>query len=74
MVTRLVSLSEHRVDFSTPLATARAVREQVDWADVRARTSHSAFARAFIGLLEELGVITAQPAARRETRVHVVGE
>jgi hypothetical protein len=71
-VTRLLSLSEHRLDFSRPLATARAVREQVDWADVRARTANSPYARAFFALLEELRVISPQATSRRETRVHVV--
>jgi hypothetical protein len=74
MVTKLLSLSEHRIDFSGPLATARSVREQVDWDDVRARTAHSAYARAFIHLLEELGIISRPAAARRETRVHVIGQ
>jgi hypothetical protein len=74
LVTKLLSLSEHRVDFSSPLSTARSIREQVDWADVRARTAHSPYARAFIYLLEELGIIGRPAATRRETRVHVVGE
>jgi putative nucleotidyltransferase-like protein len=74
LVTKLMSLSEHRVDFSSPLATARAVREQVDWSDVRARTAQSPYARAFLHLLEELGIITSHPATRREARVHVVGD
>jgi hypothetical protein len=73
-VTRLLSLSEHRLDYSRPLATARAVREQVDWADVRARTCESPYARTFFALLEELRVISPQASARRETRVHVVGQ
>jgi hypothetical protein len=73
-VTRLLSLTEHRIDFGRPLATARAVREQVDWADVRSRTSESPFARAFFALLEELAIISPQATVRRETRVHVIGE
>ena len=40
-VTRLLSLGEHRLDFSRPLAIARAVREQVDWHSVSARTHES---------------------------------
>jgi hypothetical protein len=72
-VTRLLSLAEHRLDYSRPLATARAVREQVDWSDVRARTCESPYARAFFALLEELRVVSPQASARRETRVHVLG-
>jgi hypothetical protein len=74
LVTRLLSLGEHRLDYSRPLATARAVREQVDWADVRARTAESPYARAFFGLLEELGIVAHRPAAgRRQPHVQVVG-
>jgi hypothetical protein len=74
LVTRLLSLGEHRLDYSSPLATARAVREQVDWADVQTRTSSSPYARAFFALLEELGIVPRKPAGgRREPHVQVVG-
>jgi len=36
---------------------ARPVREQVDWAEVRARTEASPYARAFFTLVEELGIV-----------------
>jgi hypothetical protein len=32
------------------------VREQIDWAEVRARTESSPMAKAFFTLVEELGV------------------
>lgn len=73
LVTRLLSLGEHRLDYSGPLATARAVREQVDWADVRSRTSSSPYARGFFALLEELGIVPRRPVGRREPHVQVVG-
>ena len=34
----------------------RAVREQVDWAAVRADTAHNAFAAAFLVLTDRLGI------------------
>jgi len=34
----------------------RALREQIDWEDVRARTAKSPYARAFFCLVEELGI------------------
>jgi hypothetical protein len=71
-VTRLMSLGEHRLDFSRPLAVARAVREQVDWGDVRTRTQKSPYARSFVATLEELGIVTPQAAARRAPDVRVV--
>lgn len=60
MVTKLLALNEQRLDYSSVLETARSVREQVDWSNVRARTESSAFAKAFFTLLEELDVITSQ--------------
>ena len=45
------------------LELARALREQVDWADVRARTEASPFARAFFTLVEGLGIVETSIAA-----------
>jgi hypothetical protein len=38
------------------LPAARAVREQVDWDRVRARTADNDFAVAFLVLVERLGI------------------
>ena len=66
--TKLMSLNDHYLDFSGLLQMARAVREQVDWEQVRARTDDSPYARAFFALLAELGVVgEPQPAAQRAT-------
>jgi predicted nucleotidyltransferase len=59
-VTKLLSYSEHHLDFLGLLAVARAVREQIDWAEVAAATDHSPFGAAFLTLVERLGII-AQP-------------
>jgi len=72
LVTKLNALSEHALRYEGLLAISRALREQIDWDEVRARTAHSPFARAFFVLLEGLDVIgppTAQPAARPAVRV-----
>jgi hypothetical protein len=55
---KLLALTEHELDYEPVLTIARAVREQVDWAHVRARTAGSPYARAFFALLEELGLET----------------
>lgn len=60
MVTKLLVLNEHYCDLTTVLPLARAVREQVDWEQVRADTKHNPFAEAFLLLVERLGV--APPA------------
>ena len=57
MMTKLLALNEQEPDFGSVLELARAVREQVDWDDVRVRTEASPFARAFFTLVEGLGVV-----------------
>jgi len=61
MMTKLLALNEQEPDFGSVLELARALREQVDWDDVRARTESSPFARAFFTLVEGLGVVEASP-------------
>ena len=57
MVSKLLSLTEHYLAYEPLLEHARALREQVDWAQVRRRTETSPFARAFFTLVEELGIV-----------------
>jgi hypothetical protein len=64
LVTKLLALTEHELDFSAPLTYARALREQVDWDEVSTRVSGSPFARAFLALLEELAVLDPSAATR----------
>jgi hypothetical protein len=63
--TKLLALTEQEPDYSDVLELARALREQVDWDEVRARTHSSPFARAFFTLTEELGIIAAAGATAR---------
>lgn len=75
VTTKLLVLDEHMLDLEPLLQIARALREQVDWEQVRARTADSPFAKAFFTLVEELGIVErheGKPAARR-SRVRVVG-
>ena len=74
LVTKLMALSEHSLRYESLLAISRALRERVDWSDVRARTSESTFARAFFVMLEGLGILPeATPTTGgRETRVRVL--
>jgi hypothetical protein len=59
LVQKLLALTEQEPDFSSVLELARSLREQVDWEDVRERTSDSAFAKAYFTLLEELEIVPA---------------
>jgi hypothetical protein len=56
MVTKLLALGEHELDYESVLVISRSLREQIDWEDVRSRTAESPYARAFFYLLEELGL------------------
>lgn len=57
MTSKLLALTEQEPDFSSVLEWARALREQIDWNDVRRRTEASPFARAFFTLVESLGIV-----------------
>ena len=71
---KLLALGEHSLDLEPSLQLARALRERIDWSLVRARTEGSPYARAFLHLIEELGVTTAAgaPAGQRHAKVRVV--
>jgi predicted nucleotidyltransferase len=58
LVTKLLAMREHEVDYESVLEIARAVREQIDWDEVRRRTEGSPYAKAFLTLVEELEVST----------------
>ena len=58
LVTKLLALKEHSLDYDSLLETARAVREQIDWEEVRRRTKDSPYAKAFLTLVDELEVST----------------
>lgn len=57
MTTKLLAITEQEPDFGQLLSYARALREQIDWAEVRIRTESSPFARAFFTLVEGLGIV-----------------
>ena len=72
LITKLMSLDEHRVDFEGLLPMARALRERIDWEHVRTATAESPFARAFFVLIEGLGIIGEATPGPRSPRVRVV--
>ena len=77
LTTKLMALSEHALRYESLLRISRALREQVDWASVRARTESSPFARAFFVLAEGLGILPARDIPdvspeQRRARVRVV--
>jgi hypothetical protein len=56
MVDKLLVLGPHRCDLAELLPVARALREQVDWDEVREQTSSSPYAEAFLVLLDRLDI------------------
>ena len=65
LVQKVLALSEQRPDFSSVLELARSLREQVDWGEVRERTSESPFARAYFTLLDAPPVVPSTAADSR---------
>jgi predicted nucleotidyltransferase len=62
LVTKLRAMGEHQLDYEAVVELARALRERIDWDNVRQRTADSAYARAFFTLVEELGVVEPEHA------------
>jgi hypothetical protein len=63
MVSKLLAITEQEPDFGSLLELARALREQIDWEEVRVRTDTSPFAKAFFTLVEELGIVDPSEVA-----------
>lgn len=57
LITKLMAMTEHTMNYRSCLEIGRALREQIDWDYVRARTASSAFARAYFTLIEGLGIL-----------------
>ena len=57
LITKLLALDEHELDYERHLEFSRALRERVDWQAVRERTEDSPYAKAFFTLIEELGIV-----------------
>jgi hypothetical protein len=57
MTSKLLALTEQEPDFGSVLEWSRALREQIDWDEVRRCTEASPFAKAFFTLVEALGIV-----------------
>ena len=58
LLCRLLALGENSCDLGPLLGWSRSLREQIDWVTVRRETAENPFARAFLGLLADLGVVS----------------
>jgi hypothetical protein len=74
LVTMLCALDEHALDFSRLVQITRALREQIEWPALRTRTSGSPYAKAFLTLVEELGIVAPAERARSSPLQGAPGE
>lgn len=75
LVTMLMALDEHSLDYTRVLAIARSLREQIDFPGLRQGTAESPYAQAFFTLVEGLGITpSTQAGAQGEhhSRVRVL--
>lgn len=74
LVTKLMALDEHALNYTQLLGITRALREQIDWQSLEQRTCTSPFAKAFFTLVRELGIAPAPAGlpASGHGRVRVV--
>ena len=63
--TKLFSMNDNSLDYGPLIKMARAVREQVNWEDVRRRTEESPYARGFFSLAGELDLVEVAGQRRR---------
>jgi putative nucleotidyltransferase-like protein len=57
LVSKLLAMTEHSINYRSCLEIARSLREQIDFDDVRARTQGSPFGRAFFVIAEGLEIV-----------------
>ena len=57
LTTKLLAMSEQEPDFRPVLEIARSLREQIDWAAVRAQVEDAPFGAAFLTLVERLRIL-----------------
>ena len=61
LVGKLLALGEQDCDMTSALDTSRSLREQIDWARVRQEAGETAYAAAFLVLVERLGIVEPAP-------------
>lgn len=61
LLAKLLVLTEHYCDLARLFPHVRSLREQVDWPALRRQVDHSPFARAFLAVCDDLGLLPADP-------------
>jgi hypothetical protein len=57
LVSKLMAMTEHTINYRSCLEVARSLREQIDFEDVRRRTESSPYGRAFFVIADGLGIV-----------------
>jgi predicted nucleotidyltransferase len=57
LVSKIMAMTEHSINYRSCLEIARSLREQIDWDDVRKRTESSPYGRAFFVIAEGLEIV-----------------
>ena len=57
LVSKIMAMTEHSINYRGCLEIARSLREQIDWDDVRRRTDSSPYGRAFFVIAEGLRIV-----------------
>jgi Uncharacterised nucleotidyltransferase len=57
LVSKLMAMTEHTINYRSCLEIARSLREQIDFEDVRRRTESSPYGRAFFVIAEGLEIV-----------------
>src|SRR3954466_4590242 len=57
LVSKIMAMTEHSINYRSCLEIARSLREQIDWDDVRERTQDSPYGRAFFVIAEGLEIV-----------------
>jgi hypothetical protein len=60
MTMKLLSLREQNLNFSSTIATARSIREQINWPLLYERTKNSPYAQGFFTMIKELELIDVE--------------
>lgn len=69
MIMKLLSLREQNLNYTSTIATARAIREQIDWNLLRERCAASPYAEAFFVMAERLGICPAANETQSQVKV-----
>jgi hypothetical protein len=71
LVTMLMALDEHSLDYTRAVAIARSLREQIDFERLKHRTRESPYAQAFFTLVKEMGIAPIDRPGGQETHSRV---